>query len=120
MNENVSGSIVTGEVITVEPREAVVRLAAEVEGVIKASEISVDRVDDARNILKPGDELSVKIINVDRKNRYLGLSIKAKEQDEERANLREHRDREADRLRGPTTLGDLIKRQMDRSAEQER
>ena len=120
VNENVSGSIVTGEVITVEPREAVLRLAAEVEGVLKASEIGMDRVDDARNVLKPGDELSVKIINVDRKNRYLGLSIKAKEQDEERANLREHRDREADRRRGPTTLGDLIKRQMDRSAEQER
>ncbi|MYA18127.1 MAG: 30S ribosomal protein S1 [Gammaproteobacteria bacterium] len=120
VNENVSGSIVTGEVITVEPREAVVRLAAEVEGVIKASEISVDRIDDARNVLKPGDEISVKIVNVDRKNRYLGLSIKAKEQDEERANLREHRDREADRRRGPTTLGDLIKRQMDRSADQER
>ena len=120
VNENVSGSIVTGEVITVEPREAVVRLGAEVEGVIKASEISVDRIDDARNVLKPGEEISVKIINVDRKNRYLGLSIKAKEQDEERANLREHRDREADRRRGPTTLGDLIKRQMDRSADQER
>ena len=118
VNENVSGSIVTGEVITVEQREAVIRLASEVEGSLKAAEISQERTDDVRNVLKPGDEVSVKIVNVDRKNRYLGLSIKAKEHDDERANLREHRNKEADRLRGPTTLGDLIKRQMDKSADQ--
>ncbi len=118
VNENVSGSIVTGEVITVEQREAVIRLASEVEGILKAAEISQERTDDVRNVLKPGDEVSVKIVNVDRKNRYLGLSIKAKEHDDERANLREHRNKEADRLRGPTTLGDLIKRQMDKSADQ--
>ena len=118
VNENVSGSIVTGEVITVEQREAVIRLASEVEGILKAAEISQERTDDVRNVLKPGDEVSVKIVNVDRKNRYLGLSIKAKEHDDERANLREHRNRESDRLRGPTTLGDLIKRQMDKSADQ--
>ena len=120
INAHGNGSIVTGEVIDVEPREAVVRLAAEVEGTIKASEISMDRIDDARNVLKPGDEVSVKIVNIDRKNRRLGLSVKAKEQDEERANLREHRSRESDRLRGPTTLGDLIKRQMDKNADQDR
>ena len=118
VNENVSGSIVTGEVITVEQREAVIRLASEVEGILKAAEISQERTDDVRNVLKPGDEVSVKIVNVDRKNRYLGLSIKAKEHDDERANLREHRNRESDRLRGPTTLGDLIKRQMDKGADQ--
>ena len=118
VNENVSGSIVTGEVITVEQREAGIRLASEVEGILKASEISQERTDDVRNVLKPGDEVSVKIVNVDRKNRYLGLSIKAKEHDDERANLREHRNRESDRLRGPTTLGDLIKRQMDKGADQ--
>ena len=120
INAHGNGSIVTGEVIDVEPREAVVRLAAEVEGTIKASEISMDRIDDARNVLKPGDEVSVKIVNIDRKNRRLGLSVKAKEQDEERANLREHRSRESDRRRGPTTLGDLIKRQMDKNADQDR
>ena len=118
VNENVSGSVVMGEVITVEEREAVIRLASEVEGILKASEISQERTDDVRNVMKPGDEVSVKIVNVDRKNRYLGLSVKAKEQDDERANLREHRNREADRLRGPTTLGDLIKRQMDKGADQ--
>ena len=113
---NDRGSIVEGKVISVQPREAVVELAEGVEGTLKVSEISVDRVDDARNVLKEGQSITVKIINVDRKNRYIGVSIKAKEQDDERANLREHRIREADR-RGPTTLGDLIKRQMDRQTD---
>ena len=110
---NDRGSIVEGTVLSVQPKEAVIQLAEGVEGTLKVSEISVDRVEDARNVLKEGESLSVKIINVDRKNRYIGVSIKAKEQDDERANLREHRVKEADR-RGPTTLGDLIKRQMDR------
>ena len=113
---NDRGSIVEGTVISVQPREAVVQLAEGVEGTLKVSEISVDRVDDVRNVLKEGQSVTVKIINVDRKNRYIGVSIKAKEQDDERANLREHRIREADR-RGPTTLGDLIKRQMDRQTD---
>ena len=110
---NDRGSIVEGTVLSVQPKEAVIQLAEGVEGTLKVSEISVDRVEDARNVLKEGESLSVKIINVDRKNRYIGVSIKAKEQEDERANLREHRIKEADR-RGPTTLGDLIKRQMDR------
>ena len=113
---NDRGSIVEGTVISVQPREAVVQLAEGVEGTLKVSEISVDRVDDVRNVLKEGQPVAVKIVNVDRKNRYIGVSIKAKEQDDERANLREHRIREADR-RGPTTLGDLIKRQMDRQTD---
>jgi small subunit ribosomal protein S1 len=113
---NDRGSIVEGTVLSVQPREAVIQLAEGVEATLKVSEISVDRVDDARNVLKEGQSITVKIINVDRKNRYIGVSIKAKEQDDERANLREHRIREADR-RGPTTLGDLIKRQMDRQTD---
>ena len=111
---NDRGSIVEGTVLSVEPKEALIGLAEGVEGTLKVSELSVDRVEDARNVLKEGEPISVKIITVDRKNRYIGVSIKAKDQDDERANLREHRIKEADR-RGPTTLGDLIKRQMDRN-----
>jgi small subunit ribosomal protein S1 len=111
---NDRGSIVEGTVLSVQPKEAVIGLAEGVEGTLKVSEISVDRVEDARGFLKEGEPISVKIISVDRKNRYIGVSIKAKDQDDERANLREHRIKEADR-RGPTTLGDLIKRQMDRN-----
>ena len=107
-------SIVTGTIVSVEPKEAIVRLADEVEGVLKASEISVDRVEDARNALSEGAEIEVKIISVDRKNRMIGLSIKAKEIDEERQAVRDHRSTESDRP-GAATLGDLIKAQMDQN-----
>ena len=117
INANDRGSVVKGEVVTVEPKEGVVRLAAEVDGIIKAAEISMDRVEDVRNALKVGDEVEAKIISVDRKNRVIGLSIKAKLQDDERSNLRDHQTREPEYQRGPTTLGDLIKRQMDKSGD---
>ena len=119
INANDRGSLVKGEVISVEPKEAVLRLAEDVEGVIKAAEISMDRVEDVRNALKVGDEMETKIVSVDRKNRFIGLSIKAKLQDEERSNLRDHKSREAEQQRGPTTLGELIKQQMDKGGDQQ-
>ena len=119
VDANDRGSLVTGEVVSVDVKEGVVRLAAEVEGVIKAAEISLDRVEDVRNALKVGEEVEAKIVSVDRKNRLIGLSIKAKLQDDERSNLRDHQTREAVQQRGPTTLGELIKRQMDKSGERE-
>lgn len=119
INANDRGSLVKGEVISVEPKEAVLRLAEDVEGVIKAAEISMDRVEDVRNALKVGDEMEAKIVSVDRKNRFIGLSIKAKLQDEERSNLRDHKSREAEQQRGPTTLGELIKQQMDKGGDQQ-
>jgi small subunit ribosomal protein S1 len=98
-------------VLSVEPKEAQIELSADVIGVLKASELSVDRVEDARNVLKVGDEIEVKVISVDRKNRTIGLSVKAKDIDDERSAVKEHKQKEADRP-GPTTLGDLIKAQM--------
>jgi small subunit ribosomal protein S1 len=109
---NDRGSVVKGTVVEVEPKEAIVKLADDVTGILKASEISQDRVEDARNVLSVGDEVEVKIISVDRKNRAIGLSIKSKDVDEERAAVREHRRQESDRP-SPTTLGDLIKAQME-------
>jgi len=106
------GSIVKGIVASVEPKEAVLTLAPDVTAILKASEISVDRVEDARNLLKVGEEVEVKIISIDRKNRSIGASVKAKEVDEERAAVKEHRRQESERA-APTTLGDLIKAQMD-------
>jgi small subunit ribosomal protein S1 len=110
---NDKGTLVTGIVQSVEPKEAVLELAEEVTGILKASEISMDRVEDARNVLKAGDEMEVRIISVDRKNRTIGLSVKAKELADEREAVRDHRRTESDRP-GPTTIGDLIKAQMDR------
>ena len=108
---NERGTIVKGVVNTLEPREAVVQLAEEVTGILKASEISFDRVEDTHKELSEGQEIEVKIISVDRKNRTIGLSVKARQIDEERVAVKEHRRQEGARS-GSGTLGDLIKAQM--------
>ena len=113
---NDRGSIVKGVVQSVDAKEAIVVLADEVTGVLKASEISVDRVEDARNALSVDQEVEVKIISIDRKNRTIGLSIKAKDADEERQAVQDHRTKEAEQS-GPSTLGDLIKAQMDQGED---
>ena len=107
------GDIVVGKVLEVEPKEAVIELVEDVTGILKASEISIDRVEDARNSLKEGEEIEVKIVNMDRKNRTIGLSIKAKDIEEERQAVKEHQRQESDRG-GPATLGDLIKAQLNK------
>ena len=113
---NDRGSIVKGVVQSVDAKEAIVVLADEVTGVLKASEISVDRVEDARNALSVDQEVEVKIISIDRKNRTIGLSIKAKDADEERQAVQDHGTKEAEQS-GPSTLGDLIKAQMDQGED---
>jgi len=113
---NGRGTVVKGVIKEVQPKEATLELAEEVLGVLKASEVSVDRVEDARNVLKEGEEVEVKIISVDSKNRTIGLSIKSKDIEEERQTVREHQKQETDRA-GPATLGDLIKAQMDKPDE---
>ena len=107
------GDIVVGKVLEVESKEAVIELVEDVTGILKASEISIDRVEDARNSLKEGEEIEVKIINMDRKNRTIGLSIKAKDIEEERQAVKEHQRQESDRG-GPSTLGDQIKAQLNK------
>ena len=108
---NDRGSIVTGTVKEVDAKAAVVVLAEEVEGVLKASEISRDRVEDARNVLKEGEQVEVKIISVDRKNRALSLSIKAKDMEDEKEAVKALREKETEAA--PATIGDLIKAQME-------
>ena len=110
------GDIVKGTVLEVQPKEAIIELAEDVTGLLKAAEISIDRVEDARNVLKEGDELEVKIVNLDRKNRTIGLSIKAKDVEEERQAVKDHQKQESDRS-GPATLGDLIKAQMNKPGD---
>ncbi len=108
---NERGAIVTGKVKEVDPKQAIIVLAEEVEAVLKASEISIDRVEDARNAVTVDEEIEVKIISVDRKNRALGVSIKAKDQDDEAMAVREHKERESEV--NPTTIGDLIKQKLE-------
>ena len=112
--ENDRGSIVVGVITDIEPREAVITLADDVEGILKASEISIDRVEDARSILTIGEQVEAKIVSIDRKNRVVGLSIKAKDVEEEKRAHRDYQSSEDVVRPGPTTLGDLIREQMDR------
>ena len=110
--ENDKGSIVKGVVVSVDAKAATIKLADEVEAVLKASEISRDKVEDARNALKEGDEVEAKIISVDRKTRSIGLSIKSKDVvDDEKDTARDNGKKEAEQS-SPTTIGDLIKAQM--------
>ena len=102
-----------GVVSAVDAKSATVTLTEGVEGVLRASEISRDKVEDARNVLKEGDAVEVKVISVDRKSRVLGLSIKAIEIDDEKSAIQEHKSQEPTSA-APTTIGDLIKAEMDK------
>ena len=110
IERNPRGSKVTGEITAVNATEARINLDDGVEGFLRASDISLDSVDDARKFLKEGESIEALVVGVDRKNRVVGLSIKAKENKEEAAVLDEY---SADTEVQRTTLGDLLKEQMD-------
>ncbi|MBP7188970.1 MAG: 30S ribosomal protein S1, partial [Thiopseudomonas sp.] len=107
-SEHEKGTIVTGTVKEVDAKGAIILLADDIEAVLKASEISRDRVEDARNVLKEGDEVEAKIINIDRKSRVINLSIKSKDVEDDKDAIKELRKQETEAA-GPTTLGDLIR-----------
>jgi small subunit ribosomal protein S1 len=110
---NDRGAVVTGKVKTVDARGAEVDLSEEVTGYLRASEISRDRVEDARNVIKEGDELSVMIINVDRKARSIQLSLKAKDAaDQQEAMQRLTASNEREHA-GTTSLGALLRAKLD-------
>lgn len=113
-SEYEKGSIVKGMVSAIDAKLATITLQEGVEGSLRASEISRDKVEDARNSLKEGDEIEVKILSVDRKNRVLSLSMKAVEIDDEKVAIKEHKSQEASDV-SPSTIGDLIKAEMDKS-----
>jgi small subunit ribosomal protein S1 len=108
--ENPKGSIVKGTVKDVDPRGAVIDLGNSIEGQLRASELGRDRVDDARAVLKIGDEVEAKFIGVDRKTRTISLSIKAKEVYEEAEAVQSYR---SEQPTSGTSLGDLLKEQIN-------
>jgi small subunit ribosomal protein S1 len=110
------GALVRGVVKSVDPKGAVVELAGEVEGYLRASEISRDRVEDARNHLKEGDEVEAMIVNIDRKNRSMNLSIKAKDS-VETAEQMQRIQAESGAASGTTNLGALLRAKLDTSKE---
>jgi small subunit ribosomal protein S1 len=105
------GAVVPGTVKSVEPKGAVVTLSVDVEGYLRASEISTGRVEDATTILKVGDNIEAMILNVDRKTRSIQLSIKAKESAD--ASEAIARMSEASASSGTTNLGALLKAKLD-------
>ena len=108
--ENPKGSVVKGTVSAVDAKAVTVQLAEGVDGQLKASELSIDKkVEDARSVVKEGEELEVKITAIDRKKRTITVSVRAKESDEETAAVREY----APEATGGTKLGDLLKEQLD-------
>jgi len=108
------GSIVKGTITALDAKSATVTLQEGVEGVLRASEISRDKVEDARNVLTEGAEIEVKIVSIDRKNRVLSLSVKAIEIDDEKSAIKDHKTTDAADV-SPGTIGDLIKAEMDKS-----
>ena len=108
---NGKGTIVTGMIVAVDAKGATINLGDGIEGVLRASEISRDAIDDARKVLRENEEIEAMIIGVDRKRRVINLSIKAKENEDEATALEEYSS-ENDSPR--TRLGDLLKEQLDR------
>jgi small subunit ribosomal protein S1 len=114
---NDRGALVNGKVKTVDVRGAEIQLNDDVTGYLRASEISRDRVEDARNVLKEGDEVSVMVINVDRKMRSIQLSIRAKDQaDQQEAMQRIAQSNERENA-GTTSLGALLRAKLDKGSE---
>ncbi|MGE8685383.1 MAG: 30S ribosomal protein S1 [Acinetobacter sp.] len=109
---NERGALVKGTVTAVDAKGATVKLADEVEATLKASEINRDRVEDATKFLEVGQEVEAKIINVDRKSRSINLSIKAKDEAEEKEAVANLKTATTGQDNGPKTIGDLIKAQM--------
>jgi small subunit ribosomal protein S1 len=109
------GSIVTGTVKSMDAKGAVIQLEEEVEAYLRASEVSRDRVEDIRTHLNDGDTVEAVIINIDRKNRQINLSIKSKDAAEQADTLRKLA---SEQSTGTTNLGALLKAKLDnQSAE---
>jgi len=106
------GSIVTGTVISVDAKAAVVDLGDGIEGLLRASEMATDRIEDARQFTNEGEQIEAKITGMDRKGRSIYLSIKAKDSDEEQEALKDYT-ATSDAKAATTSFGDLLKEKMD-------
>ncbi|HSC78953.1 MAG TPA: 30S ribosomal protein S1 [Chitinolyticbacter sp.] len=108
------GAIVKGTVKSLDAKGAVIALSDDVEGYLRSTEVSRDRVEDIRSVLKEGDEVEAMIINVDRKTRSINLSIKAKDMGDEKAAISQL---SSDASAGTTNLGALLKAKLSGSNE---
>jgi len=108
-------SLVGGTVKSVDAKGAVIALGGDVEGYLRASEFSRERVDDLRSHLKEGDTVQAMIINVDRKNRSINVSVKARDLAEETEAMKQLRSEQAAASAGATNLGALLRAKLDKS-----
>jgi small subunit ribosomal protein S1 len=108
--EHSKGSVVKGTVKEVDAKAAIIDLGDGVDGTLRASELSRDRIEDARTMLSVGDEVEAKFMGVDRKSRAIMLSIKAKDSDDEAAMMQDYGSGSTE---ATTNLGDVLKQQMN-------
>jgi small subunit ribosomal protein S1 len=106
------GTIVKGVIREVDARGAIIDLEGGLEGHLRASELSRERVEDARTVLKAGEEVEARFMGLDRKTRVVALSIKAKEAHEEAQVVENYRSETSTSSSGGTSLGDLLKEKM--------
>ncbi len=106
---NPKGSLVTGEVIEVDEKQAILELEDGVNGIIKAFDVSKERTNDVSEVYSVGDKVEAKFVSMDRRKKMLVLSVKAKENDE----LKDVLDEYQKGASGTTSLGDLLKEKMD-------
>src|SRR3954462_1508162 len=111
------GKVVTGTLKTVDAKGAVIGIGGDIDGYLRASEIARDRVEDARTHLKEGDKITAMVINVDRKNRTINLSIKAKDMADENEAMAKLQSESAASA-GSTNLGALLKAKLDKQNAQ--
>ena len=113
ISENPKGSIVKVKVSEIDSKNVTVRITNDINGVIHISELSVDEVSDARSFVKIDEELEAKIISIDKKTRSISLSIKAKEEQDEKIALDSYQSDSTSTSSGSTTLGELLKEKME-------
>jgi len=111
------GTVVNGTVKSMDGKGAVIALDGDVEGYLRASEVARDRVEDIRSHLKEGDAVSAMIINIDRKNRSINLSIKAKDHADESEAMQRISTENSGATAGTTNLGALLKAKLDNKSQ---
>ncbi len=114
LSSNPKNSIVSGKVIEVDAKGVKVQLSDNVEGYIRTADLSSERVDDATKVVSVDDDIEAKFIGVDRKNRIISLSVKAKDMADEEEAVKNFGDGKGEESSAPTTLGDLLKAEMNK------
>ena len=114
LSEHPKNSLIKGKVAEVEAQSILIDIGEGVNASMLVSELSKERMDDPRNVVKIGDDIEAKIINSDRKNRLVSLSIKAKEEHDEKEALSSYQNDSSTASSGTTTLGELLKEKMSK------